>query len=98
MAAEDFTGPPVLKLQIRAIFVARLSLATPVRAGPPWNIGHSAAEEIVAANQNQRTVRKLAQARLQTAAATGSRDQHRLPRGGHLMHVRSGDLSMESCT
>src|SRR6266446_1747963 len=39
IAAEDLTGPPVLKFQSRANFAGKLPLVTPSSAGPPLNIG-----------------------------------------------------------
>src|SRR2546428_463479 len=43
MAAEDFTAPPVLKVQSRLSLSVRPPSATPSSAGPPRNIGQSAA-------------------------------------------------------
>ena len=43
MAAEDLTAPPVLKVHTVANLSGKLPSATPSRAGPPRNMGHSAA-------------------------------------------------------
>src|SRR5437762_7686367 len=45
MAADDLTGPPVLKLQSRDNLSGRRLEATPVSAGLPRNIGHGDAPE-----------------------------------------------------
>src|SRR5207244_6407999 len=42
IAADDFTGPPVLKLQSSDNLSGRIPAATPVSAGLPRNIGQSA--------------------------------------------------------
>src|SRR5437016_7019621 len=61
MAAEDLTAPPVLKVQTEANFGGKLPSATPIRAGPPRNIGQSAASATLPARQSspppQRTKR-----------------------------------------
>ena len=46
MAAEDFTGPAVLKAQSNAGFSGSCPGATPVRAGWPRNMGQSAAQPV----------------------------------------------------
>src|SRR6266850_6350418 len=43
MAAEDLTAPPVLKVHSEVNLAGKLPSATPTSAGPPWNIGQSAA-------------------------------------------------------
>lgn len=40
IAADDFTGPVVLKVQTNFSLSGRDEFATPDRDGPPRNIGH----------------------------------------------------------
>jgi len=44
MAADDLTGPAVLKLQSKPSLSGKRHAATPNKAGPPRNIGQSALE------------------------------------------------------
>src|SRR5208282_3363603 len=55
MAGEDFTGPAALKVQIKPKRSGTLPPATPLRAGPPRNIGQSPPGAAAPAHQAQYT-------------------------------------------
>src|SRR5439155_11108802 len=52
MAAEDLTAPAVLKVQSEVNLAGKLPSATPSSAGPPRNIGQSAASAPPPARQS----------------------------------------------